>query len=55
MNDRFNSKLKTVDEITQILKETIFAAPELQNINVVGELLGFKLHRSCFINCLWKK
>lgn len=46
MNDRFNSKLKTVDEITQILKETIFAAPELQNINVVGELLGFKLHSS---------
>lgn len=36
----------TVDEVTNKIREAIFASPELQNVSVRGELLGFKLHTS---------
>jgi len=36
----------SVDDITNKIRTAIFAAPELQNIAVRGELLGFKRHTS---------
>ncbi|HAJ94210.1 MAG TPA: exodeoxyribonuclease VII large subunit [Synergistaceae bacterium] len=36
----------TVDEVTNKIREAIYASGELQNISVKGELLGFKKHSS---------
>ncbi len=36
----------TVDEVTNKIREAIFASGELQNVSVRGELLGFKKHTS---------
>lgn len=36
----------TVDEVTNKIREAIYASGDLQNISVKGELLGFKKHSS---------
>jgi len=36
----------TVDEVTNKIREAIYASGELQNVSVKGELLGFKRHTS---------
>jgi exodeoxyribonuclease VII large subunit len=41
-----NSKVITVDEMTGILRDTISSVSALQDVNVRGEILGFKRHTS---------
>ncbi|MGI6443355.1 MAG: exodeoxyribonuclease VII large subunit [Synergistaceae bacterium] len=46
MSSSVNSKVITVDEMTGILRDTISSVSALQDVNVRGEILGFKRHTS---------